>query len=70
MEREAVESSNIVSVGYDPNTRILEVEFKGAALYRYLDVPPEIYLELRASASKGSFLNCNIKPHYSYERVG
>lgn len=30
MERQAVSSSNLVSVGYDPNNEILEIEFRVA----------------------------------------
>ena len=66
MERVAVESSNVVSIGYDEGT--LEVEFN-SGIYRYYDVPEYIYEELMASDSKGSYLHQNVKGAYSYEQV-
>ena len=38
MNREPVESSNLVSVGYDGNMATLEIEFKGNSVYQYFDV--------------------------------
>ncbi|MEY8212964.1 MAG: KTSC domain-containing protein [Colwellia sp.] len=66
MERIAVDSSNVVSVGYDEGT--LEVEFN-SGIYCYYDVPEHIFDELMASDSKGSYLHRNVKSSYSYERV-
>ena len=39
MEREPVVSSNLVSVGYDPASETLEVEFIKTGVYQYLNVP-------------------------------
>jgi hypothetical protein len=66
MERIAVDSSNLVSVGYDEGT--LEVEFN-SGIYCYYDVPEYIYEELMASDSIGSYLHQNVKSSYSYEQV-
>lgn len=47
MERLPVKSSSISSMGYDPSTRTLEVQFHAkdgeGAIWRYAPVPPEIY---------------------------
>ena len=64
MQREPVESSNVRSVGYDVQTKVLEVEFKNGGVYQYKDVPQETYTGLMASNSKGQFLNANIKNDY------
>lgn len=66
MERIAVDSSHVVSVGYDEGT--LEVEFN-SGIYCYYDVPEYIFEELIASDSKGSYLHRNVKNSYSYEQV-
>jgi hypothetical protein len=66
MERIAVDSSNVVSVGFDEGT--LEVEFN-SGIYCYYDVPEHIFEELLASDSKGSYLHRNVKNSYSYEQV-
>ena len=48
-----VESSMIQAVGYDPETRILEIVFNSGQTYCYDDVPPEVHQELMAADSKG-----------------
>jgi len=62
MDREFVSSSNLVSVGWENQT--LEIEFKSGAVYVYHGVPEELYQELMASPSKGSFFAANIKKTY------
>jgi hypothetical protein len=62
-------SSALRSVGYDPETLDLEVEFESGAVYRYLDVPPEVVEGFIDAPSKGAFLTEHIKPHYDVEHV-
>lgn len=65
MERIAVEnSSNIVSAGYDETDHILEIEFKDGGVYKYLDVPLEVFDSFMNSESKGKFFHQNIKNAY------
>lgn len=70
MERYSVASSNISSVGYDPATETLEVEFLSGAIYQYYNFPQNMYDQLMAEGSKGRFLNTYIKNAYPYSRVG
>jgi uncharacterized protein len=69
MDRESVESSTILSIGYDPNSEILEVEFKNGGTYQYFNVPTIVYDGLMESSSKGQFLHFNIKNSFPYSRV-
>lgn len=69
MNRTPVTSSNVVSVGYDPNTLTLEVEFKGDSVYQYFDVPEAVYLALMQASSIGKFMHANIKNNYRYAKV-
>ena len=76
MNRISVESSNIESIGYDSNSKILEIEFNDHSVYRYYEVPEDVYDELMASESKGSYLFRKIKGGhnqsnslYRYEQV-
>jgi len=69
MEREAVDSSTILSIGYEPSTSTLEIEFKGTGLYQYYNVPDAIHQEFMASDSKGKFFHAYIKPAYACSRV-
>ena len=43
MNRTPVSSSNLASVGYDPENRILEIEFHGGSIYQYFSVPESKY---------------------------
>ncbi len=64
-----VDSSMIYAVGYDDETKELEVVFNSGKIYRYKDVPLKIYKELLASSSKGSFLRNNVFDCYEDYQV-
>lgn len=69
MRRDSVVSSNIVSVGYDPQSETLEVEFQNGAVYQYYNVPQSIYEAFMAAPSKGQFLAYQIRDRFPYARV-
>lgn len=69
MERTAVSSTNILSIGYDGESQTLEIEFNNGSIYQYFDVPLIIYEDLMHAASKGQFFAMNIKGIYRYSRV-
>lgn len=69
MQREAVRSSNIRSVGYDPETAVLEIEFHSGSVYQYLSVPPDIHASFMQAASKGKFLTAHIKNRFPFRQV-
>lgn len=69
MERQPVSSSNIASIGYDPSTSTLEVEFIHGGVYQYFDVPQSYYDSLMQADSKGTYLSQNIKVSFRYARV-
>ena len=69
MDRTQVASSNIASIGYDPDTNTLEIEFLNGSVYQYYDVPEHIYDEIMSASSHGSYLATNIKGVYSYSKV-
>lgn len=69
MERVSVSSSNVWSIGYDPDSSILEVEFKGGAVYQYYNVPQSEYDALMAAGSKGSYLSTYVKNRYSFAKL-
>ncbi len=57
------------SVGYDPTTRTLEAEFTSGAVYRYHDVPTEVYDGLMVADSHGQYFNALIRDCYRYDRL-
>lgn len=69
MRRRSVSSSAISSVGYEPETRMLEVEFSSGAVYDYYGVPPKVYESLMAAPSKGRFVSQQIRGRYPSERL-
>lgn len=70
MVREQVSSSNLASIGYDPATQILEIEFLSGRVYQYYGVPAALYEGLMAASSHGSYFNQFIKKGgYGYERI-
>jgi len=69
MNRTPVSSSSVTSVGYDPNTLTLEVEYKGDSVYQYFDVPETVYQELMRASSIGQFMHANVKNNYRYTKV-
>jgi len=68
--RKAVNSSNIHSIGYDPDSNILEVAFNGGGVYQYFNVPEFRYAGIMSAGSKGSYLHQHIKGRYRYKKVG
>lgn len=64
-----VNSSQINSIGYSEENKILAIEFKGGAIYYYSSVPKEVYEEMLKSESPGKFLHSNIKNVYQYQKM-
>ena len=64
-----VDSSMLHAVGYDEEAQELEVIFTSGKIYRYRDVPKEIYEQLLASKSKGSFMHGEIFECYEDYQV-
>ena len=69
MRRKSVVSSNISSIGYDPESRILEVEFNNGSIYHYYGVTEALYNGLMSATSHGSFLHQMIKDRFRYTRI-
>lgn len=69
MRRRPVESSALLSVGYDERSRILEVEFVSGEIYRYFDVDKAEAEALLRAGSMGRYLNEEIKPRHRYSHV-
>jgi hypothetical protein len=70
MQRVRLDSESLRSVGYDPETQQLEVEFVSDGVYRYEAVPPQVVLELLQSESQGAWFNQVFKPMgFAYSRL-
>ena len=75
MERQPVEDNNhkmignIVSIGYDPELEVLEVEYQLGYLYQYLKVPKEAYDKLMNERNKITFVQERIAKVYKNQRI-
>lgn len=69
MQRIPVDSTDLVAIGYDAKTRILEIEFKEDRIYQYLDVEPDVYERFMRADSYGEYFFASINKHYRYKRV-
>lgn len=69
MQRDAVASSTVVSIGYDEASQTLEVEFR-SGIYQYYNVGGELVRQLMSAPSKGQFINTYIRNAFPYSRVG
>lgn len=69
MDRVAVSSSNLSSVGYDERDQILEIEFNGGRVYQYFDVPQPVYQGFMDAQSHGKYFHRKIEGNYSYKQI-
>lgn len=69
MELIKVDSSMIYALGYDEEQQVLEVVFKRTGVYRYRNVPKEVYEQLMNSDSKGSYMRDLIIDMYPTEHL-
>jgi hypothetical protein len=69
MNRNPVTSSVLASVGYDPMTWILELEFHSGRVYEYYNIPQKVYTDLLSAPSHGRFFCHNIRGQGYCERV-
>jgi hypothetical protein len=70
MSRVELASSHLAAATYDPQRRVLEVEFRNGAVYRYLHISPALYKALIYAPSHGAFFDAFIKKGgYPFRRV-
>lgn len=69
MEREPVNSSNLASVGYNPGSETLEVEFRNGNIYEYYNVPQFMHERLMQAGSVGTFFNAEIRSNYACSKI-
>jgi lysyl-tRNA synthetase class 2 len=65
-----VQSEAILSIGYDDAEHTLFIVFRDGDLYRYLNVPQELYRRFLNAESKGGFFAAQIRDRYEHQRLG
>ena len=69
MERVPVQSTSLVSIGYDAASAELEVEFSSGRIYVYTGVPESAHAWLMRSPGKGGLFNRMIRDAYPFRDV-
>ncbi len=69
MQRQPVSSSGLRDVGYEEDSRTLEIGFQNGRVYQYQDVPPIVHDELLTAASLGSYFQSRIRNQYRHRRI-
>lgn len=62
-------SSVIHDFEYDAETGRLTVWFTTGRVYRYADVPEDVYVSLCGARSKGAFFNRHIRDRYLFQEA-
>lgn len=69
MLRQVVESQIILSIGYDGDALLLEVQFRNGWIYQYEGVPESVARELMTAPSHGKYLKRRIVDKFVTIRI-
>jgi hypothetical protein len=61
------DSSAVERARYHPESRTLDIWYKGGDRYSYFDVSEEVYRGLREAKSAGEYVNLVVKPDRDFE---
>ncbi|RAW00590.1 KTSC domain-containing protein [Pseudochryseolinea flava] len=68
MVRRPVDSSMATSIGYDPESATLEIEFRSGEIWQYYGVQENVFYEMK-SVSIGKYFQLMIKNKYKEKRI-
>ena len=69
MERKRVKSDKVRAVGYDPKSRVLEVELRDGSVLAYSGVSQEVHRQFMNAPSPTSFYEDKIADEFSARRL-
>lgn len=69
MEMKPIHSGKLRAVGYDPRSRILQVQFDEGSLWQYSGVSEEAWRRLSNSGAAWSYFRDNIEEEFTGKRV-
>ena len=69
MRRIPADSPHFKSIGYDPDKKVLELEFPDGNVYKYQDVPEFKFWTLREAESMEKYFNESIKGKFECVQV-
>jgi len=69
MERKRVKSDKVRAVGYDPKSRVLEVELRDGTVLAYSGVSQEVHRQFMNAPSPSSYYEDKIVDDFPARRV-
>lgn len=69
MTRTPVKSSNIKSIGYEPASKKLHVEFQSGDVHEYANVPPAKHAALMKAKSIGKYFHREVRTMHKSKPV-
>jgi len=69
MQHQPFRSRAVVSAGYDPAARRLEIAFTSGRRYEFFEVPESVYQWFVRAKSKGTFVTRLINDKYRYREI-
>jgi len=70
MMRVELKSTLLNAATYQDQCALLELEFCSGEIYHYVGVPAQTYQELLLAESKGRYFNQQIRPRFTYTKIG
>ena len=64
-----IKSSNFKRAEYDTEKKNLIIEFNTGIRYEYLDVPHQLFTQMRMSESQGKFFSSKIAKVYKFKKL-
>jgi len=70
MVRVELQSSLLKAASYQDGCALLDLEFRGGEIYRYVAVPAQTYRELLLAESQGRYFNTHIRTRFASTKIG
>ncbi len=69
-QRILVESGKLNSIGYDPNSRTLEIQYDNGEVYQYYEVPQVVYSRMMNAEFTFGYFSHHIKYRFKSKGIG
>jgi hypothetical protein len=69
VNRVYLESKALASAAYSSRRRILDLEFRSGAVYRYFDFPRQQYEAFLAADSRGGYFSRKIRDRFRCQQI-
>jgi hypothetical protein len=66
---QVLDSSQVMTVEYDPQNRSMVVTFNNGLMYEYKNVPDKIVGEFFSAESMGKYFSATIRPRFVGDRL-